>query len=81
LEDSLRGKGSLSAPKEVNEWRNSLDWGPTLEGVRSIGDFPYHTMINSENLEISLPKKTGVSNFLEKDYVISTSLLVDFTEV
>lgn len=44
---------------------NELGLGEqTLEGVRSIGEDPYHTEIKSENLEISLPKNTGISNFL-----------------
>jgi hypothetical protein len=81
LEDSPRGKGSSPVSKEVNEWRTSLDWGPTLEGVRSIGEVPYHTEINLENLEISLPKNTGISNFLEKDHTVSTPLLANFTSV
>jgi hypothetical protein len=39
-------------------------WGSTFDGVRSIGELPYHTEIKLENFDISLPKKTGISNFL-----------------
>lgn len=61
-----------SSLASMKTWASRLiQWAVGLRqtgaGLRSMGESPYHTEINSGNLEMSLEKNTGISNSLKRE--------------